>query len=620
VAGIFSDSLFQNNSNGMGATGSGGENLSNWLSTATGKTVTFYPYSIGGTLLAELAPNLPGNTSGNGVGIPTTPQISTVSSWYTNSSTKWINYGLAKCWDVVFLEFQNDGTSFLESTFYDVNGYIKTAWLSSCGFVPDIIWITGPGQSTTAYSVATQESGLFQQDFIRSAVMAGNTMPPGVSLPAGQAVGLLDFGGRFFEATKGYSVFNPPMTRANDIVQFGSQSNQGPQIKWPYTWPRKVRDYQLATSFSESVSNLTNTYFWNTYLGGSWNVPLGNGIAGTPYNVNGQSSPLQIGYPNNMLSISRDASSGNLAVTGYTHRISETATCSMTSVTLTCTTPVANWGYYYDNISIQGAGSATCPTEIGGTNCLLTTIAAGGVSANGQTITTAATGSLSSSNIKLVIYHQFLPTLVTNVSAAINNGSDSSPSCNLCTFLLGFGISDKPPFLDVTGEYFATSPIFQGAVPGYGGRYSPVFTAGWAGSYSGLTPASQFNYPQVGVSAENADDLVLYTPTMPLDYNCWGAPPGYIGPEGGGWSAHMAAGCFTHILNDVLAANDFQSTLPSVLPAPSTVSALPTCNSAETGVILGVTDASSPAYGVALTGGSTSYALALCNGSSWLAH
>jgi hypothetical protein len=82
----------------------------------------------------------------------------------------------------------------------------------------------------------------------------------------------------------------------------------------------------------------------------------------------------------------------------------------------------------------------------------------------------------------------------------------------------------------------------------------------------------------------------------------------------------MAAGCFTHILNDVLAANDFQSTLPSVLPAPSTVSALPTCNSAETGVILGVTDASSPAYGVALTGGSTSYALALCNGSSWLAH
>jgi hypothetical protein len=89
---------------------------------------------------------------------------------------------LAKCWDVVFLEFQNDGTSFLESTFYDVNGYINTAWLSSCGFVPDIIWITGPGQSTTAYPVAIQESNLFQQDFIRSAVMAGNTMPPSVSL------------------------------------------------------------------------------------------------------------------------------------------------------------------------------------------------------------------------------------------------------------------------------------------------------------------------------------------------------------------------------------------------------------------------------------------------------
>lgn len=52
----------------------------------------------------------------------------------------------------------------------------------------------------------------------------------------------------------------------------------------------------------------------------------------------------------------------------------------------------------------------------------------------------------------------------------------------------------------------------------------------------------------------------------------------------------------------------------------TTVGALPSCVAGIAGTIRVVSDALTPAYGVALTGGSSTYALALCNGSAWLAH
>ena len=51
-----------------------------------------------------------------------------------------------------------------------------------------------------------------------------------------------------------------------------------------------------------------------------------------------------------------------------------------------------------------------------------------------------------------------------------------------------------------------------------------------------------------------------------------------------------------------------------------TVSTLPTCNSGAHGEIARVTDATGPTYGGTLTGGGSVEILALCNGSSWLAH
>lgn len=59
--------------------------------------------------------------------------------------------------------------------------------------------------------------------------------------------------------------------------------------------------------------------------------------------------------------------------------------------------------------------------------------------------------------------------------------------------------------------------------------------------------------------------------------------------------------------------------VPVQLPG-TTVAALPSCVSATRGLMEYVTDASSPTYNATLTGGSTTVALAVCNGTAWTAH
>ena len=51
-----------------------------------------------------------------------------------------------------------------------------------------------------------------------------------------------------------------------------------------------------------------------------------------------------------------------------------------------------------------------------------------------------------------------------------------------------------------------------------------------------------------------------------------------------------------------------------------TVAQLPPCNAQSKGYLYAVTDASSPTYGATLTGGSTSFAIAACDGANWTAH
>lgn len=82
-------------------------------------------------------------------------------------------------------------------------------------------------------------------------------------------------------------------------------------------------------------------------------------------------------------------------------------------------------------------------------------------------------------------------------------------------------------------------------------------------------------------------------------------------------------------LYSVFALADQATILPQASPIPPnaadilnlrTVAQLPTCNAQSKGYLYAVTDASSPTYGATLTGGSTSFALAACDGTNWEAH
>lgn len=56
------------------------------------------------------------------------------------------------------------------------------------------------------------------------------------------------------------------------------------------------------------------------------------------------------------------------------------------------------------------------------------------------------------------------------------------------------------------------------------------------------------------------------------------------------------------------------------IPPITAVASLPTCNTARKGAVSVVTDASSPTYGGALTGSSSTVTLVMCNGASWVSH
>lgn len=58
----------------------------------------------------------------------------------------------------------------------------------------------------------------------------------------------------------------------------------------------------------------------------------------------------------------------------------------------------------------------------------------------------------------------------------------------------------------------------------------------------------------------------------------------------------------------------------SALPQPYTVASLPTCSASTKNTWAVVTDANSPTYNGALTGGSTTIVPVFCNGSAWTSH
>lgn len=88
--------------------------------------------------------------------------------------------------------------------------------------------------------------------------------------------------------------------------------------------------------------------------------------------------------------------------------------------------------------------------------------------------------------------------------------------------------------------------------------------------------------------------------------------------QGGSWTAGNVPKYATQTYSGQPVLID--SGLPPGSPTVTVVASLPTCSSGTKGLLYVVTDASSPSWNGALTGGSTTTVLALCTGSTWTAH
>jgi hypothetical protein len=62
----------------------------------------------------------------------------------------------------------------------------------------------------------------------------------------------------------------------------------------------------------------------------------------------------------------------------------------------------------------------------------------------------------------------------------------------------------------------------------------------------------------------------------------------------------------------------WQTSLVGQVPPDTTAALLPTCSSAQTGAVYRVTNALTPALGVAVVGGGAVAVLVRCNGTAWL--
>jgi hypothetical protein len=547
---IVGDSMIVPGSNGLGEYGSLSRLVADQIQAANpSKTILINDRAIGATNMCILDPAGP-NCSGNGSGIPATAQIGTSVAWYTNGSAQWMSYVLADCPDVIVLRFSNDGSNFLWSSFWNVIAYTQTpTWNSTCGSNPDILFVTPGTQAvdgtlgTNAY--AAQESILFIGQFIRSAILAGDTP----AMANGGRVGLIDAGQRDWLYNTGVDLENQPMRRANEMAFLHANPNTNIKPTWPITWVSPVLKWGASGMvFGQSV-NETAASFWASV--GQMNLPLGNGASATPVAAGGQTSTFTTGYPGNQLTVERDSGTGNFTVTGYTYYVpSIGASCSITSgaASLVCTASVANLGYRYGNIAVAGAGAATCPLSIGGSNCLITTLS--NVSTDGKTLTLGANASatLTGASTKMVFYHTFYGPKVTGFSTSTywNQGGVS-------TYTSNFETQGSRAYLRINSVGDGPS-VFAGPIAAFGGHYLPKLTM--TNTYSNQWYFFQTtNITQVSSQSEDDGTWPLGA-VQTTDLEEWGnyTPSAYTGPYAGGGNAHVGTlGILAY--QDVLLAN-----------------------------------------------------------------
>ena len=176
----------------------------------------------------------------------------------------------------------------------------------------------------------------------------------------------------------------------------------------------------------------------------------------------------------------------------------------------------------------------------------------------------------------------------------------------------GFNVGDHVSPVGGTG----TAPVFN--VTAVNSGAISTMSAISSGAYTAL-PSSNPTMTWTAVTGSGTGLTTTSPSWKPTAVSLTAGGSGYIGAN-----VTVSANANVSLITGTPSVTALTSALVGfqslVSLSPITVAGLPSCSTTLKGATALVTDASSPTYGGTLTGGSSTYALALCNGTAWTAH
>jgi len=562
------DSMLADGQNGLGVQGSLGVEYANYVKQKTGFPVTRYQYAIGGANALQYDPN--GPNFGNGVGVPGLACGSRPAFYTASCSTQWMTFVENVHPDLIVYDWAGNENYNADLASYEniIQVTQAAAWQTTTGRYPDIAWIPTYNSALQGgtQSITSDSAGEYVTKGFRSLF---HSRAPQTALANGGTVHYFD------------------LSRIRDIVMFGfdpqfepNQNGQcaravtvagiGLTANTPYTIPCQVDGGWGITLHNQQSGVLSAYDLWNNAVSGGLCFLVSNGSVGTPQSLGIQTGASTIGYPGGTFCAYVDSGTGHWFVKAYLYNFSQSAvlTLSNTSKTLTSTTALVNHGHGLASIAISGAGNCATALPAG------ETIAVGGVSSDGKTITLAtnSTNSLSSTTCTVQIYQLLFGPTDTGVTATV---ATTNPTTQNVIFEIR---GDQAYFVEVNpASGTVTTDIWTGTLFGFGGMYYPVITAidGAAHANNDITITSQVwvGRPEAARLPQLATATELWGPCGPSSI--------VVGPFGGQCFAHEST------LGAFLVHDQLFKTADWALGPPAMIQAAPLTSGATASVACG---------------------------------
>jgi len=559
-------------------------------------TVVIDNFTIGGQQTAALDPN--GPSYGNGSGLPSGSPANFPDFYQTNTAAQWITYpeNDANKIDLIVSRLGgNDAYSFSEGSFENwINFTQSAAWYTQNSKYPDIRIVLGGSIPQGATTLAVWRGALLVAGAQRSMLDSGwfNQV-----MQTSATISYLDADAWEHRLAEAWDPFDVPSRYAMEILPPAPGNFTGSNQGFPWYGTEPVMGFAAGITISQSGSLSAATFFSN--IANGFCLGEGNGAATTPW-LAGTQTGAHVPFSGGAICVDYNTGSGNYNINRYLYRTVQTNTCALANggvATLTCSTAIINMGFKRGQAYVAGAGAAACPAFMGGgSTCWAGTIAAGGVSSDGTTVTFTATATTPfSSQPTTVMFYRLQP------GDPVTTGG-------------GLGAAGCGPHVVAGGNTTLTFYIYASAdgSAGFSENVNSQFEEGtyrcqWTGKYSGFIE-DQY-YPSL-FTEDNIAHTVMNIHTGPAsEVNAWeqvtqssrlaaqfttseeGGPcPNYSGFYGGACYNHPASIGTLGIYKRVFENADWNFTPPQFSsPGTSAVSiASGACGAGANGTISGV--------------------------------